>query len=84
MDLSTWHVNKYGFKSQVDTYIFKSFTSIANNFLGTRLYWIFNMYNINKTCNADAWRKDYFGALFPLNPSSIIPKGENISKIVNQ
>ncbi|WP_413677233.1 glutathione S-transferase family protein [Prochlorococcus sp. MIT 0916] len=44
----------------------------------------FNLYNIKKTCNADAWRKDYFGALFPLNPSSIIPKGESISKIVNQ
>ena len=44
---------------------------------------IFNLYNINKTCDADAWRKDYFGALFPLNPSSIIPKGESISKIIN-
>ena len=45
---------------------------------------IFNLYNIKKTCDADSWRKDYFGALFPLNPSCIIPKGENISKIVNQ
>tara|TARA_B100000700_G_scaffold215354_1_gene236678 strand:+ start:88 stop:1062 length:975 start_codon:yes stop_codon:yes gene_type:complete len=45
---------------------------------------IFNLYNIKKTCDADAWRKDYFGALFPLNPSSIIPKGESINKIVNQ
>ena len=44
---------------------------------------IFNMYNIKKTCDADAWRKDYFGALFPLNPSSIIPKGENITTIIN-
>ena len=45
---------------------------------------IFNMYNIKKTCDVDAWRKDYFGALFPLNPSCVIPKGENISRIVNQ
>ena len=45
---------------------------------------IFNLYNIKKTCDADAWRKDYFGALFPLNPSCIIPKGESISKIVNE
>jgi len=45
---------------------------------------IFNLYNIKKTCDADSWRKDYFGALFPLNPSSIIPNGESISKIVNQ
>ena len=44
---------------------------------------IFNMYNIQKTCDADTWRKDYFGALFPLNPSSIIPKGENITTIIN-
>jgi len=45
---------------------------------------IFNLYNIKNTCDADSWREDYFGALFPLNPSSIIPKGESISKIVNQ
>ena len=44
---------------------------------------IFNLYNIKKTCNSDTWRKDYFGALFPLNPSSIIPKGESIGEIVN-
>ena len=56
----------------------KSFPNIVN--------WrktIFNLYNIEKTCDADAWRKDYFGALFPLNPSSIIPKGESINKIIN-
>ena len=45
---------------------------------------IFNLYNIKKTCDGDAWRKDYFGALFPLNPSSIIPKGKSISHIINQ
>ena len=45
---------------------------------------IFNLYSIKKTCDADVWRKDYFGALFPLNPSRIVPKGENISKIVNR
>ena len=44
---------------------------------------IFNMYNIKKTCDVDAWRKDYFGALFPLNPSSIIPKGEDITTTIN-
>ncbi len=44
---------------------------------------IFNSYGIKKTCDATAWRKDYFGALFPLNPSRIIPKGESINKIVN-
>ena len=45
---------------------------------------IFNLYNIEKTCNVDSWRQDYFGALFPLNPSSIIPQGESISSIVNR
>ena len=44
---------------------------------------IFNMYNIKKTCDVDTWRKDYFGALFPLNPSSIIPKGEDITTTIN-
>ncbi len=44
---------------------------------------IFNMCNIKETCDAEAWRKDYFGALFPLNPSNIIPKGEDITKIIN-
>tara|TARA_B100000945_G_scaffold271_1_gene253 strand:+ start:806 stop:1780 length:975 start_codon:yes stop_codon:yes gene_type:complete len=44
---------------------------------------IFNMYNIKKTCDVNTWRKEYFGALFPLNPSSIIPQGENITSIVN-
>jgi len=44
---------------------------------------IFNLYNIKNTCDSDAWRKDYFGALFPLNPSCIIPKGQSISNIVN-
>ncbi|WP_269612164.1 glutathione S-transferase family protein [Prochlorococcus marinus] len=45
---------------------------------------IFNLYNIKNTCHADSWREDYFGALFPLNPSSIIPKGESINEIINR
>ena len=44
---------------------------------------IFNIQAIKKTCDIDAWRKDYFGALFPLNPSGIIPKGDDLTKIVN-
>ena len=43
----------------------------------------FQMYNIKKTCNADTWRNDYFGALFPLNPSRIIPRGEDITTTIN-
>ena len=45
---------------------------------------LFNLYSIKNTCDTDVWRNDYFGALFPLNPSCIVPKGENISNIVNQ
>ena len=44
---------------------------------------MFNINNIKRTCDIDSWRKDYFGALFPLNPSGIIPKGESITKIIN-
>ncbi|MBW3041284.1 glutathione S-transferase family protein [Prochlorococcus marinus] len=44
---------------------------------------IFNMYNIKNTCDVDSWRQDYFGTLFPLNPSSIIPNGEDITTIIN-
>jgi len=36
-----------------------------------------------KTCDSNAWRNDYFGALFPLNPSSIVPAGPNLVKLVN-
>ncbi len=44
---------------------------------------LFNMYSIKKTCDVNSWRKDYFGTLFPLNPSSIIPKGEDLTRIIN-
>ena len=36
-----------------------------------------------KTCDARAWRKDYFGNLFPLRPSGIIPSGPELVDIVN-
>ena len=38
---------------------------------------------VRETCNPENWRNDYFGALFPLNPSNIIPKGPDLMKIVN-
>ncbi len=43
----------------------------------------FNIPKVSETCNATNWRNDYFGALFPLNPSNIIPKGPNVNEIVN-
>ncbi len=44
---------------------------------------IFHMYTIKETCDIETWRKDYFGALFPINPSGIIPNGETITTIIN-
>ncbi len=43
----------------------------------------FNIPNVSKTCNTINWRKDYYGALFPINPSNIIPKGPSIEEIIN-
>ncbi len=38
---------------------------------------------VAKTCDAKAWRTDYFGALFPLQPSNIVPAGPDLYKMVN-
>ena len=35
------------------------------------------------TCFADAWRRDYFGALFPLHPSGIIPAGPDLASLLS-
>ena len=35
------------------------------------------------TCDGTAWRHDYFGALFPLNPGGIVPAGPDLSTLVN-
>ena len=34
------------------------------------------------TCFPDAWRRDYFGALFPLQPSGIVPAGPELATLV--
>ena len=34
------------------------------------------------TCFPEAWRRDYFGALFPLHPSGIIPAGPELATLV--
>ncbi len=38
--------------------------------------------NVSRTCNSFHWTEDYFGALFPLNPSNIIPNVPELKKIV--
>lgn len=35
------------------------------------------------TCPADAWRRDYFGSLFPLHPSGLIPAGPDLATLVH-
>ena len=39
--------------------------------------------SVNDTCDAEAWRHDYFGALFPLNPGGIVPAGPELSTLVH-
>ncbi len=34
------------------------------------------------TCWPEAWRADYFGALFPLHPSAIVPAGPDLATLV--
>jgi putative glutathione S-transferase len=34
------------------------------------------------SCFPDAWRRDYFGALFPLHPSGIVPAGPDLATLM--
>lgn len=34
------------------------------------------------TCWPEAWRRDYFGALFPLHPSGLVPEGPDLAGLV--
>lgn len=36
------------------------------------------------TCFPQAWRRDYFGSLFPLHPSGIIPAGPDLATLVGE
>jgi putative glutathione S-transferase len=42
----------------------------------------FALPGVAATCCAAAWRADYFGALFPLHPSGIIPAGPDLATVV--
>ncbi len=42
----------------------------------------FALAGVAETCCEQAWREDYFGALFPLNPSGIVPAGPALSTMV--
>ncbi|MEB3305565.1 MAG: glutathione S-transferase C-terminal domain-containing protein [Cyanobacteriota bacterium] len=43
----------------------------------------FALPGVAATCFADQWRQDYFGALFPLHPSGLIPAGPDLATLVN-
>ena len=43
----------------------------------------YSLPGVADTCDGDAWRHDYFGALFPLNPGGIVPAGPDLCTLVN-
>ena len=42
----------------------------------------FEQPGVTDTCDASAWRQDYFGALFPLNPGGIVPSAPELTRLV--
>jgi len=42
----------------------------------------FGLGGVADTCFPEAWRRDYFGALFPLQPSGIVPAGPDLATLV--
>ncbi|MFS6828451.1 glutathione S-transferase C-terminal domain-containing protein [Cyanobium sp. ATX-6F1] len=44
---------------------------------------LFATAGVAASCDAPAWRRDYFGALFPLHPSGIVPAGPELATLVN-
>ena len=43
---------------------------------------LFSHPGVAETCFDQAWRQDYFGALFPLHPSGIVPAGPALATLV--
>jgi len=43
---------------------------------------VYALPQVAATCFAEAWRHDYFGALFPLHPSGIVPAGPDLATLV--
>ena len=42
----------------------------------------FKISNIDKTCYDNEWKKDYYQALFPLNPNQVIPVLPTLNEII--
>lgn len=38
--------------------------------------------NVASTCPSKTWRQDYFGSLFPLNPSGIVPQAPSLASLL--
>ena len=43
---------------------------------------LYGLAGVAETCCDQAWRQDYFGALFPLHPSGIVPAGPALATLV--
>jgi putative glutathione S-transferase len=44
----------------------------------------YGLQGVEATCYPEAWRRDYFGALFPLHPSGIVPAGPPLATLVTR
>ena len=42
----------------------------------------FNLTNVKRTCFDNEWKKDYYKALFPLNPNQLIPVIPSLEEIM--
>ena len=42
----------------------------------------FKLSNVSKTCYGNEWKKDYYKALFPLNPNQVIPVLPSLKEIM--
>ncbi len=43
----------------------------------------FKLFNVDETCYENEWKKDYYKALFPLNPNQIIPVLPSLKEIMS-
>jgi len=46
-------------------------------------YKFFHLKDISKTCSYKNWLKDYYQAIFPLNPNQIIPLHPSLEELIN-
>jgi len=44
---------------------------------------VYQLPKVAATCPSETWRQDYFGSLFPLNPSGIVPKAPPLARLLD-